>query len=126
MADEPVIVGQQNEPVVDELVRDAIAKELGLRNFGDIRKNQDKLKTIIDWAYVKGAKDRMDVIWAVKQLAGRVGSPKLGNNWPEHLAQYCYLEMERVRLDEQLKSMEAKIPEVKPEIKEETEENGRS
>jgi hypothetical protein len=100
-----------SEPIIDEIVRDAVAKELGLRNFGDIRKNQDKLKTIIDWAYVKGAKDRMDVIWAVKQLAGRVGSPKLGNNWPEHLAQYAYLEMERVKLDTELKSMESKIPE---------------
>jgi hypothetical protein len=106
---------QSNEPVIDELVRDAVAKELGLRNFGDIRKNQDKLKTIIDWAYVKGAKDRMDVIWAVKQLAGRVGSPKLGNNWPEHLAQFCYLEMESVKLNTELKSMESKIPKVEKE-----------
>jgi hypothetical protein len=120
--------GIGSEPVIDELTRDLLAKELDLKNFGEIKNNQDNLKLLMDWAYAKGAKERVDVIWAVKQLANRVGSPKIGNNWPQHLAQFAYLELERMKIEGQLKEMEGKLPEPakseeKPEEKE-VEENG--
>lgn len=103
---ESISVGQSNEPFVDEITRDQVAKALGLKNFGEIKKNQDHIKRLIDWASSKGAKDTTDIVWSVKQLANRVGSPKIGNNWAQHLGQYAYLEMERMKLDDQIKELE--------------------
>jgi hypothetical protein len=116
------------EPFVDELTRDEVAKVLDLKNFGEIRKNNLNLKRLMDWAVAKGAKDRLDIVWAVKQLANRVGAPKIGNNWPQHLAQYAYLEMERMKLEGQLKEMEGSIKAVPEEKKTEVkdEENGNT
>lgn len=116
--DDTVQVGQSVEPVIDNLTRDAVAEILGLKNFGEIKRYQDHIKRLIDWAQVKGAKDRTDVLWAIEKLADRVGSPKIGNNWAQHLSQYAYLEMERLKIDQQLEEMKAKLPEVKEEVKE--------
>jgi hypothetical protein len=104
--EEQIIVGQSQDPMIDNLTRDQIAKALGLQNFGEIKKNQDHIQRLIDWAQAKGAKDTTDIVWAVKQLANRVGSPKIGNNWAEHLGQYAYLELERIKIEDQLKEIE--------------------
>jgi len=107
--EEEIAIGASKEPFIDELTRDQVGKALGLKNFPEIKKNQDQIKRLIDWAYAKGAKDTTDVVWNIKQLANRIGSPKLGNNWPQHLATYAYLEMQRLEIDKSLREMEANV-----------------
>lgn len=106
---EQVSVGTNTEPFIDDITRNQVAHSLGLEKYSDIHKNQDNIKRLIDWAQAKGAKDRADVVWSIKQLANRVGSPKIGNNWAQHLGQYAYLEMERMKLDNELQSFEGSL-----------------
>jgi hypothetical protein len=103
---ESVSVGSNGDIYVDEFNRNAVARALNLKDYGEIKKNQDQIKRLIEWAKVKGAKDYTDITNSIKELANRVGSPKLGNNWAQHLSQYAYLEMERMKIDEQLREME--------------------
>jgi hypothetical protein len=107
--DDQISVGQSNEPFIDEITRDQVGKALGLKDFAEVKKNQDQIKRLIDWAQAKGAKDTTDVVWSVKQLANRVGAPHIGNNWAQHLAQYAYLEMERMNIDKQLSELGPKM-----------------
>lgn len=103
--DETVTVGQHSEPFVNEITRDQVGKALGLKDFSEIKKYQDQIKRLIDWAQVKGAKDTTDIVWSVKQLAAKSGSPHMGNNWAQHLAQIAFLEMERLNIDKQLSEL---------------------
>lgn len=97
---ETVTVGA--EPFIDDITTTQVARALGLERHADIKKYQDQIKRLIDWAKEKGSKDDTDIVWSIKQLGNKVGSPKLGNNWAQHLSQYAYLEMERMKLDKQL------------------------
>lgn len=94
-------------PQDGELERLALARSLGLENLRDISRYHNQLDRIVEWAKAKGAVSREDVVWQVRQLMTRVGGPSLGNNWAQHLSQYAYLEMERMKLDGQLKEFEA-------------------
>lgn len=92
-------------PTDEELVKIHLARTLGLENLEDIKKYQDQLSRLIEWAQEKGAQTREDIAWQVKSLAGRVGGPQFGNNIVQHLSQWAYLELERNRLDRQMKEM---------------------
>lgn len=106
MSDEPVVVGKPADPFVDDSLKMKVGEELGLKDFGDIKKNQHAVERIIEWARMKGAKDSSDLLWNVRQLANRVGSSPLGQSLAKHLSTYAYLEMERLKLDKELKNME--------------------
>jgi hypothetical protein len=103
---ESVPVGAGSDVYNDDFERNAVARALGFDSFKEIRKNQDQIKRLIDWAHAKGAKDYIDVQKSIQELANRVGSPHLGNNWAQHLAQYAYLDMEKMKIDGELKSFE--------------------
>lgn len=92
-------------PIDNELEKIYLARNLGMENFDDMKKYQDQLERLIAWAREKGATSREDIAWQVKSLAGRVGGPQFGNNIVQHLSQWAYLEMERNRLDRQMKEM---------------------
>ena len=79
-----------------------------MKDYGEIKKHQDQIKRLIEWAQAKGAKDTTDIVWSIRQLANRVGSPHIGNDWAQHLAEYAYLELERNKIDGQLKEMDMK------------------
>lgn len=103
---ETVSVGQSSEPFVDFSLRDSVARNLGLKDYAETKKYQHQIERLIQWAEAKGAKDNTDILYSIKQLANRVGSPKLGNNWAQHLSQYAFLEMERLNIDKQLRELE--------------------
>lgn len=105
---EVISVGKAETPVgsLDDMDRYAIGRAVGLNNFDEIKKYQDQIKRLHEWARMKGAKDREDSVWQIKQLANRIGGPTIGNNWAQHLSTYAHLEMERMGLDTQLRSME--------------------
>jgi hypothetical protein len=103
---EKVEVGQRVEPGADDVTRTQVEKALGLEKHSDIVKAGDHVRRLIEWAVAEGAKDSMDIVWKIKQLQSRIGSPHLGESWPSHLGQFVYLEMERNRIDKQLKEIQ--------------------
>lgn len=97
---------QSSEPVTDEYERMSIGKAVGLKDFPEVRKYAHQIDRLMEWARVKGAKDSEDMVWQIRQLANRVGGPTIGNNWAQHLSTYAYLEMEKLKIDKQLKEIE--------------------
>ena len=103
--EEQVTVGTPQEPFIDDQTTRQVARAIGLESNYELKKYQDQLKRLIDWAQVKGAKDSMDVIWTIKQLGNQMGSPKIGNNLAQHLSQYAFLDMERLKIEKEMASM---------------------
>lgn len=103
---ESVEADSAKDPVSGSVDQYSLAKALGMDRLGEIDKYSHQLDRLKEWADMKGAKDNMDAVWMIKELANRVGGPPLGNNIVQHLSQYAYLEMERMRLDKQLRQME--------------------
>jgi hypothetical protein len=101
MSDEVVPVGTQADPFVDDWLKRSILRHFNIRP-EDEKRHQSQIERIVQWAKAKGAKDDADAMWSIKQLANRVGSPKIGNNWVQHLGQYAYLDMERMKLDKEI------------------------
>lgn len=91
-------------PANDYLERSLIAKAVGIEDETGKRKFQDQIGRLIEYARSKGAKSANDMVFEVKKLANRVGTP-IGDHLARHLSTYAYLEMERNRLDDQLKVM---------------------
>lgn len=115
-------VGSRSDPFNDTSLRDSIARELGLKNYGETKKYLHQIERLIQWAQAKGAKDNTDVIYSIKQLAGKSGSPHLGNNWAQHLSQIAFLEMERMNIDKQLEELGPSME--NPKLKGMEEKNG--
>lgn len=107
--EEKVPIGEKNDIYVDEFDKNAVAKALGFDKFSSIKKYNHQIERLIEWAKMKGAKDHIDIVDSIKKLANRVGSPPLGTNIAQHLSTYAYLEMERLKIDKQLREMEADI-----------------
>lgn len=103
---ENIEVGNVVEPLYNDVTKTEVEKSLGLEKHSDIVKSSDHVRRLIEWAISKGAKDTTDIIWSIKQLQSRIGSPHLGETWPSHLGQFVYLEMERDRIDNQLKEIQ--------------------
>lgn len=84
-----------------------LANSLGIKNLDEIRKNDLQIQRLVDWAKAKGATTREDIAWSIRQLAARVGTPAIGDGNIKHLSVYAYLELERLKIDKQLKEMTA-------------------
>lgn len=91
-------------PQADELEMMAVAKSLGESDLKKIGEYGSHLKRIVEWAKLTGAKDTEDVLWKVRQLAGRIGSPQFGESNVSHIGQYIYMEMERLELEKKLRT----------------------
>jgi hypothetical protein len=112
--DNPVVVEPQ-ETKIDENVVSAmensdylIAKinEILGGDHTDIEKNGIELKRIMEYAQEKGAKTMEDVLWEVRYLANRLGSPSYGESRVKFLHQYIYLANESRIVAEKMKMME--------------------
>ena len=79
---------------------------VGCRDFAEVKKNQHAIERLIDWGRAKGVKDTEDLLWNIRQLANRVGKSPLGMPIAKHLSTYAYLEMERLKIDNQMKELE--------------------
>ena len=101
-----ISVGKVFDPFVDENSKVQIARALGLEKLEDVKKYQHQIERLTEWGKAKGAKDMEDLIWQVKQLANRIGGPRFGELNVRNLATYAYLELERMKIDQQLKEME--------------------
>lgn len=112
MDEDNVQVGKQEEtralnvPQDGELEGLAIGRSLGIDSFKELKKFAKETKQLTDWARMKGAKDIPDMIWQVKQLASRIGGPSIGTHTIQNLSTYAYLEMERNRIEKQMKEFE--------------------
>lgn len=99
-------VGKNEDIFTSEDTYRGIANSLGIEKQSDQIKYQDQIQRLAEWAKAKGAKDNTDIIWQIKQLANRIGGPQIGNNWAQHLSQYAYLELQRIGIDRDLRSLE--------------------
>lgn len=93
-------------PADGELEKLSIARTFGIENFDEMKKYDDQLSTLYEWAKLKGATSREDIAWQVRELRSLLGGPGVGTPMVRHLAQYAYLEMERMKVDKQMKEME--------------------
>lgn len=100
---EQINVGQTTDPFIDDTSKLQIAHALGLESLEDIKKYQDQIARLTEWGKAKGAKDTLDLIWQIKDLANRIGGPRFGENNVRNLSTYAYLELERMKIDKQLK-----------------------
>ena len=94
-----IVVNEQNS-------LNQVGQELGLKNLGEVKANQNSVERIMEWAREKGAATDAEIVTFIKELAGRVGSPTIGSNWAKHLSTYAYLELDKLRIEKQLKNME--------------------
>lgn len=94
------------EPVSSNDDMLAYGRAVGINNFDEADEYKDKLNILKKWAKAKGAKDLPDALWQIRQLQTRLGGPKFGQTMAEYLAQYAYLELERMTVDNQLKHFE--------------------
>jgi hypothetical protein len=105
---EEVLPEKQSEvvgiPADGELEKLALARSLGLENIQDISKYDDQLSNLLEWAKTKGATSREDMVWQVRELSNMIGGPRVGTPMIRHLSQYAYLEMEKIKIDNQLKT----------------------
>lgn len=92
-------------PADGELEKLALARSLGLENIGDISKYDDQLSNLLEWAKLKGATSREDMVWQIRELANMIGGPRVGTPMVRNLSQYAYLEMEKIKIDKQMKEM---------------------
>lgn len=111
--EESIPIGASSDIYVDDFEQNAVARAIGMDSFADIRKNSIQIKRLIEWAKLKGSQSIEDMQWAIRELRNRVGSPKLGESMAKHLSQYAYLEMERINLDKQLKTLENNVTNTK-------------
>lgn len=80
-----------------------VARAFGVTDLGEAKKYQDQIKNMVEYAYSKGAKSREDVVWELRQIGAIIGSPKLGNNWFQHLNRWIYLNNEKSKLEKEIK-----------------------
>lgn len=112
--DEPVndVFDNVDEPVTDYFEKLKLGQAVGLKTLSQIDKNKHELARLKEWAESKGAKNINEILSQIRQLANKVGSPTIGDNWAKHLSTYAYLEMQKDNIDKEMK-------EVAPNIKEE-------
>lgn len=100
--------GLVNSITDEELVNVNLARSLGIDKLTKLNQYTNDLNRLAEWAKVKGAKDIPDIIWSVRSLAARIGSPSVGENIVTHLSRYAFLELERLRLESEMKKFEVK------------------
>jgi len=70
----------------------------------------DKIGTLID--YAKSQTDdhsREGILWAIRSLENKVGTPPLGEKMINYLNKYAWLKLEQKRLDDETKKYERNI-----------------
>jgi hypothetical protein len=89
-----------------DFLKTKIAEILGHSN-DDASKYDLELNRILDWAHSKGASSPEDILWEVRYLATRLGTPGIGESRIKWLHQYIFLENEDAIIKNQLKKMES-------------------
>lgn len=81
----------------------SIARSLGINDFKEMKQYDEQLHRLARWAKMKGAKDSLDIVWNIKQLASRIGGPSFGQHNVQNLSIYAGLELERNRIENKMK-----------------------
>jgi hypothetical protein len=88
-----------------DFLKGKIAEVLG-HSISDAEKYDVELNRIMDWAKNKGAESIEDILWEVRYLSTRLGTPGVGESRIKWLHQYIFLENEDAIIKGQLKKME--------------------
>lgn len=111
--DEPAndIFANVDEPITDYFEKLKLGHSVGLKTLTQIDKYKHELTRLKQYAESKGAKNIAEIVFEVKKLANRVGSPTIGDDWAKHLSTYAYLEMQKEDIDKELKVIAPKAQE---------------
>lgn len=88
----------------DELAKQKIVQILG--NDSTNPKKDFQSQAILDYVKSKGAKTMDDVLWEVRMIANRLGTPGYGESNLSFVYEYIYLLNESKNLNDKLKRME--------------------
>lgn len=94
----------QDHSQVSELEALAAARSLGLRDFKDMRRYQDQVTRIVEWAHAEGAKTNTDIqakIHTLKDIVGHSASVY-------EIAVVAGLKLEQARISQQLQDFGGK------------------
>jgi hypothetical protein len=89
----------------DDFLKGKIADILG-HDIKEVPKYDTELERILEWARMKGAKSVEDILWEVRYLATRLGTPGIGESRIKWIYQYVFLENEDHIIKQQMKRME--------------------
>lgn len=92
--------------LADDVEMLKLSNTLGLENVAEARQYQDKIQTIAKWASAKGAVSMDDAVNMIRELGARLGGPREGKRYVQNLAEYTYLELEKIKIDKALKGLE--------------------
>ena len=94
-------------PITEEdsksLDRLAIGRSLQIEDIEDMERHQGRLDKIIEWAEMKGAKNRDDYIAELAHLRTKIGNPSIFD-----LSVYVSLEMEHMATEKALDALKRK------------------
>lgn len=105
--EEPVKEAESLETgLADDIEMLKLSNTLGLENIAEAKQYQDKIQSIAKWASLKGAKSIDDAVTMIRELGARLGGPREGQTYMRNIAEYAYLEMEKLKIDKQMRSLE--------------------
>jgi len=91
-----------------ELEVDAVGALFDLKP-SEIGEYMDKINTLLDYAKSQTTDhSREGLLWAIRDLEYKVGTPELGEKLINYLSKYAYLKLEQKKLDEEVKKYEHK------------------
>lgn len=89
----------------DDYLKSKIAEALG-HHSGEVDKFDMELNRILEWARNTGAKEIEDIMWEVRMLSSKLGTPGLGESRIKWLHQYIYLENEEQIVRSKMEAMQ--------------------
>jgi len=92
------------ESLDDELARLAVARSLGLKDFTEMKKYQDQIARLTDWAKSEGAEDLNGLVSRINALRSDVGM----NKDIYSLSVYAGMALEKLHLDKEMASFKEK------------------
>lgn len=97
-----IVQPAQTEP----FLVDSVAKMFDLKP-SETSQYKSKINTLIDYAKTKVDEPTSDnIIWAIRNLGLKLGTPPLGEKLINYLTQYAFLELETRKLEDKKRRFE--------------------
>jgi hypothetical protein len=68
---------------------------------------RDKINLLLDYARTQTSSNSTEgLLWAIRSLQGKVGTPPLGEKWINYLSKYCYIKLEGLKIQKEAEQYE--------------------
>lgn len=96
-------------PAIPELELKAMGQVLGVENDSEIGRNEDRLKTLLDYAKSQTDDHSLENLkWIVRSLELKIGTPPFGEDRLAYVARYAYLLSEESNINKEKAKFERK------------------